>query len=180
MSKHETGTVTKQTTGAVSTHETGTVTNQTTGAASTHETRTVTTGAVSKHETVLEGGLRRYERFKPVIPVGTLKFERSKVCIRTENHTSANTCRFFVPWEPGGPSPNQHASATPRRIWNIAIYGANIAVGLSGQKFERSKVSIRTEIHTNNRCCVHARERYCDNRCCVQARDSARGEFASP
>ena len=32
MSKHETGTVTKQTTGAVSKHETGTVTKQTTGA----------------------------------------------------------------------------------------------------------------------------------------------------
>ena len=163
VSKHETGTVTKQTTGAVSTHETGTVTKQTTGAVSTHETGTVTTGAVSKHETVLEGGLRRYKRFKPVIPVETLKFERSKVCIRTENHTtSVNTSRFFVPWEPGGPSPNQHASATPPRIWNIAIYGANIAAGLSGQKFERSKVSIRTEIHTNNRCCVHARDRYCD------------------
>ena len=65
MSKHKTGTVTKQTTGAVSTHETG----------------TVTTGAVSKHETVLEGGLRRYERFKQVILVGTLKFERSKVIL---------------------------------------------------------------------------------------------------
>ena len=138
VSKHETGTVIKQTTGAVSTHETGTVTKQTTGAVSTHKTSTVTTGAVSKHETVLEGGLRRYERFKPVIPVGTLIFERSKVCIRTENHTSANTSRFFVPWEPGGPSPNQHNSATPPRIWNIAIYGANIAAGLSGQKFERS------------------------------------------
>ena len=97
------------------------MTKQTTGAVSTHETGTVTTGAVSKHETVLEGGLRRYERFKPVIPVGTLKFERSKVCIRTENHTSVNTSRFFVPWEPGGPSPNQHDSATPPRIWNIAI-----------------------------------------------------------
>ena len=139
----------------------------------------MTTGAVSKHETVLEGGLRRSERFEPVIPVGTFKFERSIVCIRTENHTSANTSRFFVPWEPGGPSPNQDASATPPRIWNIAIYGANIPVGLSRQKFERSKVSIRTEVHTNNRCCVHARDRYCDNRCCVQARDSARGEFAS-
>ena len=127
VSKHETVIVTKQTTGAVFTHETGTVTKQTTGAVSTHETGTVTTGAVSKHETVLEGGSRRYERFKPVIPVGTLKFERSKVCIRTENHTSANTSRFFVPWEPGGPFPNQHVSATPPRIWNIAIYGANIA-----------------------------------------------------
>ena len=133
----------------MSTHETGTVTKQTTGAVSAHETGTVTTGAVSKHETVLEGGLRRYERFKPVILVGTLKFERSKVCIRTENHTSADTSRFFVPFEPGGPSSNQHASATPLRIWNIAIYGANIAAGLSGQKFERSKVSIRTEIHNS-------------------------------
>ena len=109
----------------------------------------MTTGAVSKHETVLEGSLRRHDRFKPVIPVGTLKFERSKVCIRTENHTSANTSRFFVPWEPGGPSPNQHVSATPPRIWNIAICGANIAAGLSGQKFKRSKVSIRTEIHNS-------------------------------
>ena len=162
VSKHETGTVTKQTTGAGSTHETGTVTKQTTGAVSTHETGTVTTGAMSKHETVLEGGLRCYERFKPVIPVGTLIFERSKVCIRTENHTSANRSRFFVPWEPGGPSPNQHPSATPPRIWNIVIYGANIAAGRSGQKFGRSKVSIRTEIHTNNRCCVHARDRCCD------------------
>ena len=78
-----------------------------------------------------------------------MKFERSKVCIRTENHTSANTSRFFVPWEAGGPSPNQHASATPPRIWNIPIYGANIAAGLSGQKFERSKVCIRTENHTS-------------------------------
>ena len=126
-----------------------TVTKQTTGAVSTHETGTVTTGAVSKHETVLEGGLRRYELFKPIIPVGPLKFERSKVCIRTENHTSANTSRFFVPWEPESLAPNQHASATPPRIWNIAIYGANIAAGLSGQKFERSKVSIRTEIHNS-------------------------------
>ena len=98
---------------------------------------------------VRSDNLRRYERFKPVIPVGTLKFERSKVCIRTENHTSANTSRFFVPREPGGPSSNQHASATPPRIWNIAIYGANIAAGLSGQKFERSKVSVRTEIHNS-------------------------------
>ena len=38
VSKHETGTVTKQTTGAVYTHETGTVPEQTTGAVSTHET----------------------------------------------------------------------------------------------------------------------------------------------
>ena len=158
VSMHETGTVTKQTTGAVSTHEIGTVTKQTTGAVSTHETGTVTTGAISKNETVLEGGLRRYERLKPVIPVGTLKFQRSKVCIRTENHTSANTSRFFVPWEPRGLSPNQHASATPPRIWNIAIYGANIAAGRSGQKFERGKVSIRTEIHTNNRCGVRTRQ----------------------
>ena len=119
------------------------MTKQTTGAVSTHETGTVTTGAVSKHETVLGGGLRHYERSKP------LKFERNKVCIRTENHTSANTSRFFVPWEPGGPSPNQHASAKPPRIWNIAIYGANIAAGLSTQKFERSKVSFRTEVHNS-------------------------------
>ena len=73
MSKLETDTVTKQTTGArggfagaVSKYETGTVTKQ-------------TTGAVSKHETV--------------IPVGTLKFERSKVL----NFVSANISRFFVP-----------------------------------------------------------------------------------
>ena len=109
VSKHETGTVTKQITGAVSKHETGTVTKQTTGARggfagamSKHETGIVTkqtTGAVSKHETV--------------IPVGTLKFERSKV----PNFVSANTSRLFVPWEAGGPSPNQHASATPPRIW---------------------------------------------------------------
>ena len=70
---------------------------------------------------------------KPVIPVGTLKFERSKVCIRTEYHTFANTSRSFVTWE-GGPSPNPHASATPPRIWNLPIYGANIAAGLSGQR----------------------------------------------
>ena len=43
VSNHETGTVTKQTTGVVSTHETGTVTKQTTGAVSTHETGTATT-----------------------------------------------------------------------------------------------------------------------------------------
>ena len=54
-----------------------------------------------------------------------------------------------MPWEAGGLSPNQHASATPPRIWNIPIYGANIAAGLSGQKFERSKVCIRTENHTS-------------------------------
>ena len=67
---------------AVSKHKTGTVTKQTTGAVSTHETGTVTTGAVSKHETVLDGGSRRYERFKQVILVGTLKFERrSKVIL---------------------------------------------------------------------------------------------------
>ena len=54
-----------------------------------------------------------------------------------------------MPWEAGGPSPNQHAYATPPRIWNIPIYGANIAAGLSGQKFERSKVCIRTENHTS-------------------------------
>ena len=76
--------------------------------------------------------------------MGTLKFERSKVC--TETHTSANKSRFFVPWEAGGPSPNQQASATPPRIWNIPIYGANVAAGLSGQKFERSKVCIREYI----------------------------------
>ena len=93
VSKHETGTVTKQTTGArgglagaVSKHETCTVTKQ-------------TTGAVSKHEAV--------------IPVGTLKFNRSEV----SNFVSANTSRFFVPWEAGGPSPNQHVSATPPQIW---------------------------------------------------------------
>ena len=94
--------MTQQTTGAVSKHETGTVTKQTTGAVSKHERGTVTkqtTGVVSKHETV--------------IPVGTLKFERSKVL----NFASANTSRFIVPWEAGGPSPNQHASATPPRIW---------------------------------------------------------------
>ena len=85
------------------------------------------TAAVSKHETV--------------IPVGTLKFDRSKV----SNFVSANTSRFFVPWEAGGPSPNQHASATPPRIWNIPTYGANIATGLSGttkltcQKYLRAK-----------------------------------------
>ena len=172
VSKHETGTVTKQTTGAVSKHETGTVTKQTTGAVSKHEIGTMTkqtTGAVSKHETGgtvtkqttgarggfagavfkhetgtvtkqttgARGGfasLRTLGCHKLVIPVGTLKFERSKVCIRTENHTSANTSRSFVPWEAGGPSPNQHTSATPPRIWNIPIYGANIAAGLSGQR----------------------------------------------
>ena len=62
------------------------------------------------------------------------KFERSKNSIRTEIHNSANTSRFFVPLEAGGPSPNHHASATSPRIWNIAIYGANIAAGLSGQR----------------------------------------------
>ena len=62
MSKHETSTVTKQTTGAVSKHETGNVAKQTTGA---------------------RGGLRCYERFKPVVHVGTLKFEKNKVCNRT-------------------------------------------------------------------------------------------------
>ena len=164
VSKHETGTVTKQTTGAVSTHETGTVTKHTTGAVSTHETGTVTkqtTGAVSKHETgtvtqQTTGAVSKHETgtvtkqttgarggfaslstlgcHKPVIPVGTLKFERSKVCIRTENHTSTNTSRSFVPWEAGGPSPNQHASAAPPRIRNVPIYGANIAAGLSGQR----------------------------------------------
>ena len=54
VAKHETGTVTKQTTGAVSTHETGPVTKQTTGAVFKHETGTVTKqtiGAVSRHET---------------------------------------------------------------------------------------------------------------------------------
>ena len=114
--------MTKQTTGArrgvagaVSKHETGTVTKQ-------------TIDAVSKHETV--------------IPVGTLKFGRSKV----SNFVSASTSRFFVPWEAGGPSPNQHASATPPRIWKCTDYGANIAAGLSGQKFERSKVCIREYI----------------------------------
>ena len=45
MSKHETGTVTKQTTGAVSKHVTGTVTKQTTDA------RGGFAGAVSKHVT---------------------------------------------------------------------------------------------------------------------------------
>ena len=41
------------------------------------------------------------------------KFETSKVCICTQNHPSAKKSSFFVPWEAGGPSPNQHASATP-------------------------------------------------------------------
>ena len=125
MSKHETGTVTRQTTGAVSKHETGTVTKQTTGAVSKHETGTVTkqttgvrggfAGAVSKHETgtVTKQTTDAVSEHETVIPVGTLKLERSKV----SNFVSANTSRFFVPWEAGGPSPNQHASVTPPRIW---------------------------------------------------------------
>ena len=58
VTKHETGTVTKQTTGArggfagaVSKHKTGTVTKQTTGAVSKHET-----GTVTKQTTGARGG----------------------------------------------------------------------------------------------------------------------------
>ena len=91
MSKHEkTGTVTKQTTGAVSTHETGTAIKQTTGAVSQHETGTVTkqatgarkgfAGAVSKHDTgtVTKQTTGAVSKHETVIPVGTLKSKEVK------------------------------------------------------------------------------------------------------
>ena len=183
VSKHETGTVTKQTTGAVSTHETGTVTKQTTGAVSTHETGTVvskhetytvtkeTIGAVSTQETgtVTKQTTGAVSKHETVIPVGTLKFEGSEV----SNFVSANTSRFFVPWKAGGPSPNQHASATPPRIWK------HLASLCSGRREVRPRISTPQQHPApggvlkggdpgggvtllRHGCCVQAPDRYCD------------------
>ena len=96
--------MTKQTNGVVSKHETGTVTKQTTGArggfagaVSKHETCIVTkqtTGAVSKHETV--------------IPVGTLKFDRSKVQTSFPRIHLASLCPGRREVRPRVSTPLQH------------------------------------------------------------------------
>ena len=87
MSKHETDTVTKQTTGAMSTHETGTVTKQTTGAVSKHETGTMnkqTTGAVSKHETgtVTKQTTVLYSSWRLLLRGGRLLHLREHISLR--------------------------------------------------------------------------------------------------
>ena len=81
-------------TSAVSKHQTGTVTKQTTGArwGGPGGVSPPGTAAVSKHQT---GTVTRV------------------LCDDWGDHPSAKKSRFFVPWEAGGPSPNQHASATP-------------------------------------------------------------------
>ena len=110
VSKHQTGTVTKQTTrarwgglwdpapggvledpppgtAAVSKHQTGTVTKQATGArwGGPGGVPPPGTAAVSKHQT---GTVTRL------------------LCDDWGDHPSAKKSRFFVPWKAGGPSPN--------------------------------------------------------------------------
>ena len=119
VAKHETGTVTKQTTGAVSTHETGPVTKQTTGAVFKHETGTVTKqtiGAVSRHETgtvtkQTTGAVSRHETGTVTKQTtGALQFMAAFALRGGGCYTSANISHSVVPWEAGGASPNQHTS----------------------------------------------------------------------
>ena len=94
----------------MSAHETGTVTQQ-------------TTGAVSKHETVIPMGTSNLKSFK-------LRFRKytSLLCALGGGRSVPDSARLC------------NSSA------NMEFYGANIAAGLSGQKFERSKVCLREYI----------------------------------